>query len=200
MTEADIKGIVRECRNAGYDIRIKDIIFLVACRFIKDAGIVYRCIYDKSISAVELKEYETGISFLKRLVDEKMGQTVQADAKGTTKTAAKKSKKAAYKDITFEENKDALIKLLEDIKHGKASGELDIATALKLETDIRTKLNDKFDISDKKDEHRIVVNSKYNDICPHCRREIRRKTDEDMMNEIRQKYILTPKTEQDERI
>ena len=193
MTESDIKEIVRDCRNAGYDIRIKDIIYLLSCRFIEDASIVYRCIFDKSVSEAELRKYESGISYLKRLIDEKTGQRGPGNGDSAEKSPEKKSKKSRYKDITFEENKDALITLLADIQKSKKSGDLDMATALKLETDIRTKLNDKFDISDKKDEHRIVVNSKYNDICPYCRREIRRKTDEDMMREIKEKYILTPK-------
>lgn len=194
MTESDIKGIVRDCRNAGYDIRMKDIIFILICRFIDDHGIAFRCIHDKSVSATTLREYENGISYLKELVDRQTenGNAVQEE-KGVKDTSAKKKSKSKYKDITFEENKDALISLLEDIKKGKKEGDLDTATALKLETDIRTKLNDKFDISDKKDEHRIIVNSKYNDICPYCRHEIRRKTDADMMAEIKEKYILTPK-------
>ena len=194
MTESDIKGIVRDCRNAGYDIRMKDIIFILACRFMDDHGIAYRCIYNKTVSASELSDYENGITYLKELVDRQIeGENNVSTEKDAKDAVTKRRPKSRYKDITFEENKDALISLLEDIKKGKKAGDLDTATALKLETDIRTKLNDKFDISDKKDEHRIIVNSKYNDICPYCRHEIRRKTDADMMAEIKEKYILTPK-------
>lgn len=195
MTETDIKRIVKDCRDAGYEIRMKDIIFLMACRFIEDAGIVYRSVFDRTVPETELKEYESGISYLKRNLDAELNAEGAGTDGGKDGSRVRKAKKSKYKDITFEENKEALIKLLEEIKAKRGTEDLDIATALKLETDIRTKLNDKFDITEKKDEHRIIVNSKYNDICPYCRREVRIKTDEDMIREIKEKYILTPKNQ-----
>ena len=71
-------------------------------------------------------------------------------------------------DITFEENKQGLIKLLNQITKAKADGIMDTKDAFKLETDIRVKLNDKFDTAEStENKHIIVVPSKHDIICPH---------------------------------
>lgn len=51
------------------------------------------------------------------------------------------------------------------------NGELDAKDFIKLDIEIRTKLNDKFAVSEKQDEQRIIVETKFNTICPHTHRE-----------------------------
>ena len=71
-------------------------------------------------------------------------------------------------DITFEENKQGLIKLLKKTEEAVEKKLMDTKDALKLQTDIRVKLNDKFDTSESNDnKHIIVVPSKHDMICPH---------------------------------
>lgn len=168
MTVNDIKQIVKDARMAGHDIRVKDISYVIVRQFIGDAQTAYRSVYNTSPGedAVKAFERQASIRYLMDTVPGYMGMTGQAQAAPAGKKPASK-----YKDITFEENKEALIELLDEIQEMKGTEELSIRDAVKLETEIRTRLNDKFAVSDKKEEHRIVVQPKFNTICPTTRRE-----------------------------
>lgn len=189
MTTEDIKEIVKSARLAGHDIRVKDISYAIVRQTVEDAVTTYRSIYDASAEEKEVRAFEnkSAMKYLWKAVRK------YTEAGKPAPEQAKKNPASKYKDITFEENKEALIELLDEIQELKGTEDLSVRDAVKLETEIRTRLNDKFAVSDKKEEHRIVVNSKYNSICPYCRREVRIKTDEDMLAEIREKFILTPK-------
>lgn len=193
MTTADIREIVKSARMSGFDIRVKDISYVIVRQTIDDAVAAYRSIYDASADEGEVADFEKSpeMTYLWRTV-----QTYKGTGASNADTQQRKTK-GKYKDITFEENKEALIELLEEIQGIKGTEDLSIRDAVKLETEIRTRLNDKFAVSDKKEERRIVVNSKYNSVCPYCRHEIRVKTDEDMLAEIREKYMLIPKSEKE---
>jgi hypothetical protein len=55
--------------------------------------------------------------------------------------------------------------------------------------DIRVKLNDKFKVESKQQARYIVVQKRYNNVCPHCNREIYIPSKQDLMEE----YNLTEK-------
>lgn len=73
--------------------------------------------------------------------------------------------------ITFEENKAQMVALLQEIQAAKTDGTLDIRDAIKLETEIRTKLNDKFETDSRTAEQYIIVQPKFDTVCPYTRRE-----------------------------
>jgi hypothetical protein len=74
--------------------------------------------------------------------------------------------------ISREQNKAELIKLLKRIEDADASGTIDAKDALKMEADIRVKLNDKFDMEEERGSKRIiVVPQKHDIVCPHTNRE-----------------------------
>ena len=62
--------------------------------------------------------------------------------------------------------------MLDEIRLARMNGELDYKDALKLETEIRTKLNDKFAVADTTEQQYVIVECKYNAICEHCNHEI----------------------------
>ena len=179
----EINKIIKDCQNAGHLLRMPDIGYVCLLQLIKDRNIVYAILHGKGFTKPEISSYDNSgkISFLKKYMKTNFFITKQ-----------EKEFNRAYGDITFEENKEALIKLLDDIRQMAYAGEIDKKDAVKLETDRRTKLNDKFAVSEKQDEQRVVVMKKYNDICV-CGREIYKPTKDDIIEDLAKDYDLIPK-------
>lgn len=185
MNLDEARKLISEAKSAGYSISMRDIAYIVLEREFKDSLVAYRCLFGSMAEPEKAEKYikSVKVDFLR----ENNPDAHKAKAR-QTETGDK-----GLPDITFEENKAELIKLLDRIRKMQENEEIEPKDAIKLETDIRTKLNDKFGTTEKNEEQRVVVESKYNDICPYCRHEVRVKTDEDMLREIKEKYELIPK-------
>jgi hypothetical protein len=96
----------------------------------------------------------------------------------------KKGKKKLYNedDITFDENKAEIIKLIKETQKALEEGKIKSADALKIQADLRVKLNDKFSVKDESQDSLVVVNMKYNSVCS-CGRELYIPTKEDLMQQ-----------------
>lgn len=175
MTVDEIKDIIKESRLAGHDVKMKDVAYIIVRTVIDDRAVAYRSIFDTAESEDSVKQYEMqpGIKFLKNKLKKYISPKTQKSAASAPKAqdTSIKDISSKYKDITFEENKEAMLELIDEIQEGMRNKEIDVAVGLKMQTDIRTKLQDKFEVSNKKDEHRIVVNTKFNHICEWTRKE-----------------------------
>lgn len=175
MTVDEIKDIIKESRLAGHDVKMKDVAYIIVRTVIDDRAVAYRSVFDAAESEDSVKQYEMqpGIKFLKNRLKKYISPKAQKSAASATKDQDTSAKdiNSKYKDITFEENKEAMLELIDEIQEGMRNKEIDVAVGLKMQTDIRTKLQDKFEVSNKKDEHRIVVNTKFNHICEWTRKE-----------------------------
>lgn len=175
MTVDEIKDIIKESRLAGHDVKMKDVAYIIVRTVIDDRAVAYRSVFDVAESEDSVKQYEMqpGIKFLKNRLKKYISPKAQKSAASATKVQDTSAKdiNSKYKDITFEENKEAMLELIDEIQEGMRNKEIDVAVGLKMQTDIRTKLQDKFEVSNKKDEHRIVVNTKFNHICEWTRKE-----------------------------
>lgn len=182
---SEINNIIEHCKSMGYSLRVGDIVYIFALQGFKDKKVVYNALFGVGATAAEVEEYDSSkkMKALSRYLKSKYFKGIPTDDK------------KEYRDISFDENKEALIKLLDKIQSMAANGEIEKKDAVKLETDIRTKLNDKFAVSDKQDDSKVVVLNKYNDVCPYCHHEVRVKTDEDVIEELKENYILTPKSQ-----
>lgn len=69
-------------------------------------------------------------------------------------------------ELSFEENKGALIKMLDEIKDLELTGDIEHKDAIKMAADIRVKLNDKFSVQDDEKGQIVVVPPKFNGVCP----------------------------------
>lgn len=190
----DFNKILEDAKKMGHSLRMSDIFYTFELQRFESKKIVYSVLFGKGSAQEDIDIYDKSakIKFLKKYIEANYPIDTPHSVVGRPRKN-KENESKQYEDITFEENKEALIKLLDKIQSMAASGDIEKKDAVKLETDIRTKLNDKFAVSEKQDEQRIIVLSKYNDTCPYCNHEIRRKTDEDMLAEIKEQYILTPK-------
>lgn len=70
-------------------------------------------------------------------------------------------------EITFEDNRKAMLGLIEKTKRDLAAGRIEAKDALKIETDLRVKLNDKFKVQEDTKDKVVIVEPKYNMVCRH---------------------------------
>ena len=179
----DISKIIDDCKAMNHNVKVGDIAYVFLLRTFKDKEVVFKALFGTTFSDNDIDVYDKSpkTKFLKKYIKSNY------EDKEVPKNSNKK-----IKDISFEENKEALVKRLGDLESLAESGELDAKDALKLEVDIRTRLNDKFAVSEKQDEQRIIVEKKYNDICV-CGREIYRPTRDDIIEDLEKEYDLVPK-------
>ncbi len=193
MNKLDVKKIIEDCSASGYEIRVKDIAYCLLKSQIDEIDIVYNCIFNKCTDMNVISNYDKNkrIRFLERYIKANYSSNVDTVPQNETQD------EELLENISFEENKAALVRRLNEIVKWEKNGDLSKERAAKLEIEIRKIINDKFGVTDKSEEQKIVVLSKYNDICPYCRHEIRRKTDEDMLAEIKEQYDLIPKVKKE---
>lgn len=181
----DINKIIADCKGIGYNVRMSDIAYAMLVRNFKDITIPYTIFYGKGTSEAGIKKFDKSknMKFLKKYIQTNFENEKESEVENNE----------SGNDLTFGENKEQLIKNLETIRKMKESGELDAKDFIKLDIEIRTKLIDKFKVEDNQNEQRIIVYSKYDAICPYCHHEVRSKSAEDAIREIKEKYDLVPK-------
>lgn len=157
ITNEQIRSIIEDCKNSGHEVKIRDIAFVLLTFNLEDINLIYTLIYSKG-KEKNIKKYieSDSISFLKTYMESNY---------------IKKYKKSEL-DITFEENKAYMLKLKKQIEDAMESGEMEKKDAFKFLTDISVKLNNNFQITEEVKEQMIIVNHKYNDICPYCHHEV----------------------------
>lgn len=154
LKKDNIKDILAAVKADWQDVSESDIAFLVLCDTFDDKRTAHRLAYGRECRDVEAFCQKEG---MRRLQEALRPFGIGADLRDT---------------VSREQNKAELMQLLGKIKQAVHNGELEIRDALKMEADIRVKLNDKFDM-DEGDRGRriIVVPQKHDIICPHTHRE-----------------------------
>ena len=174
LSTDDLRQIKADCESAGHSIIVKDISFVLVKRMYSDAIVAYKSIYSDNKNDNDIIAFikSPAISFLTMYMESMLEQ------RGIGGSSAKKSKKTKLSvedDITFEENKAELIKLINETKQKERDGEIDAKQSLDLQTKLRITLNDKFKVQEDIKDNVVIVNQKYDDICPYCRHEIARR-------------------------
>lgn len=161
ITREDIVKITEKCADKGYNIKVRDIAYLILCKHLVNKDVAYMSLFGVEKNDGEISDYDKSekINFLRTIIDEYIPTTknVRTDLKSS--------------DITFEDNKEALVALLDDIQDAVLNEELDKKDAIKLETEIRVKLNDKFNVADETKQQYIIVEPKFNHICEWTHKE-----------------------------
>lgn len=168
LKKTDFVKIISDCKESGYEVKVRDVMFCLLKNVVEDSDVIYNSLFGKTDEAKCITDYEKSkpIKFLDKYINANYNNTKQTDTDNT------KKKKISEEDISFEENKAELIKMLKDIDDAMNDGQIEVKDAMKMKVDIRTKLNDKFGASEKSDEQRIVVvPPKFNHICEKTRTE-----------------------------
>lgn len=190
----EITKTIEDCERIGYNVKMGDIAYAILAKNFKDITIPYTILFGKESSMSAIKKYDSNgnMKFLKKYIDSNFG-----NEDGSTKDNAEKKNS---EELSFGENKEQLIKNLDIIKKMKERGELDAKEFIKLDIEIRTKLVDKFQVSEKQDEQKIITLITYDKVCPFCHHEVRSEPAEEAIREIKEKYDLVPKQKTEEDI
>jgi hypothetical protein len=178
MDNEQIKKTIEHFKEYGDEVRVRDIAFTLLSKMFSDPKTAYQCLfgqdgYDEYVGDTlreKITLYMTDEGFIRNI-------STDDDTGG----------------ITFEENKRAMEKLLDDVQDALKKGVIEPKDAFARMADIRTKLNDKFKVEQTQKDRLIVVNAKYNAICEHCHHEIYIPTKTDLMKE----YNLIENTNND---
>lgn len=159
----EIKKIISLCKSKKYDVKMIDIMYAYSLCWFQDQHVVFAAFFGKEASKEQENEYNSSpkITFLYKHLSKNLTKQ--------TKTATAQNKK--YADITFEENKDAMIRMIDELEVALNEGKIEYKEYSDRVTKLRIALNDKFAVSEKQDEQRVMVVTKFNTICPHTRKE-----------------------------
>lgn len=168
MNLEDIKKTIEAGKKLKHNISVRDISYVLLLKSFDDKKIAFKAIWGNECDDLDMDEYTSSkkILFLKTYLtasvkeEEKSIDIDNFDAEEIDM------------DITFEENKAGLIKLLHEVEAARKKKVLEAKDALKMQIDIRSKLNDKFGASEKDDKDCVVmVEPKFNYICPYTQKE-----------------------------
>ena len=186
ISNAELSEIINECKQNNHNITVRDIAYVVLCRFFDNADVSYRCIYGESRDYS--KEYgdtydkTDDINYLKQYVDYLISR------KKNIIIITFSGYKVSFLKIHMFHLKKYMLKLKKDTEDAMANGEIEKKDGLKILSDLSVKLNDKFQVKDEAVEQVVQVNIKYNSVCS-CGREIYIPTKLDLM----EKYNLIEK-------
>ena len=143
----NIRSIIDAGNVVGHQVIVRDVSFVLLCRMYDEKDLAYKSLFP------DPDDYEKYVKQAKiKWLQEYMSKSFFMDDDNT---------------ITFDENKKAMLDLIEETQKRLANGEIEAKDALKIEADLRVKLNDKFKIQSETKEKVVIVEKKYNMICKH---------------------------------
>lgn len=171
ITNEQIRQTINDCAKAGYSVGMRDLSYVLLCRHYEDRATAYRILFglDADFNADYAYTYDqtASINYLRDYVDFNLNTD--------DITKKKKKKVSSSEDISFEENKAEILNLIKATKQAFEKGEIEAKDALKIEADLRVKLNDKFGANEQVQDQIVVVQQKYDSICARCGTEIARR-------------------------
>lgn len=181
ITIKDIEKTIKDAAKMKLEVTVRDISYVLLFFKYSVKDIAYKSIFDKDASSATIEKYDKSkvVQFLKTYIASNFNEEEKGKSVPEKKSAI--NIESLETDITFEENKAALVKLLQEVDEAIDKGEIAYKDGTKMKIDIRSKLNDKFKVSDEGGQQYIIVEQKFNDICPYCSREISVPTKEDLM-------------------
>ena len=157
ISNENIKNIIADLQNRDIEVRVRDIAYVSLKHLFNDINVSYKAIFGNA-EDYEVSDYD--------------GSTVIEEL---TKYMEDNFFNVADSDISFEENKAYMLKLKSEVERSIKENKIPKKDGYKMLTDISIKLNDKFNVSEDVRDSVVIVNNKYNDICPRCHTEISRR-------------------------
>lgn len=165
ISNEQIKRTIEECAKANHIVNVRDISYALLCLHYEDSLVAYKCIfgndYDYNQEYHNTYDQTATMSYLKTYVEFNLMND--------------KKKKTKSEDISFEENKAEIIKLIKETQEALERGDIDAKDALKIQADLRVKLNDKFSVKDEIQDQVVIVSSKFDAVCGRCGAEVSRR-------------------------
>ena len=163
ITKEQIQDCVAFCEQQGYFIEESDIAYLLINREFKDRYKAYELTKSRGIPDEYVDNYDSSekMACLRKYMNEHWAKRKESVINTESIEGA----------ITFEENRDALIRYLGEIQKLMDEKKIEPKDGMKMMTDIRLKLNDKFNIREAQVEQRIIVQPKFNHVCQYTKKE-----------------------------
>jgi hypothetical protein len=176
MKKLKIENVIKTAQKYGHDVTIRDVTYGLLRSVFNNELMCYTVVFGSPQLDDDIECYERLEKFqylLKFFTDKFTANEREASKNAIVEQLTKQNEKSvqAEKEITFEENKAEMTKLIDRVEEGIATGTIEPDKGLKIIADIRVKLNDKFKVEETTDVQYIVVNKKYNAICEHTHRE-----------------------------
>lgn len=172
VTNEQIKQTVNDCNKAGHSVGLRDISYILLCNQVEDKATAYRVLFglDADFNAEYVYTYDqtSAMVYLREYAE----RNLTVDLFGSKK---KKKKLSEEEDISFEENKAEIINLIKQTQKALEAGEIEAKDALKIQADLRVKLNDKFNVAEDARDQIVVVNQKMDSVCGFCGHEVARR-------------------------
>ena len=159
LTVEKVGEILTNASSQGANLKVRDIAYVLLRRYFDDRSYAWRvCFSDADYDEKTIDAYEEGVGyqFLREVLAE------VRDRGGLLYD----------EDITFEENKAYMLKLKRDTEMAMEAGDLEKKDGLKILSDLSVKLNDKFSVQAEVKDQMVIVEHKYDDICPYCQHEV----------------------------
>ena len=163
ITKEQIHDCVAFCEKQGYFIEESDIAYLLINREFKDRYKAYELTKSRGMPDEYVDNYDGSekMACLRKYMNEHWAKRKESVINTETIEGA----------ITFEENRDALINYLGEIQKLMNEKKIEPKDGMKMMTDIRLKLNDKFNIKEAQVEQPIIVQPKFNYVCQYTHKE-----------------------------
>ena len=193
-----LEKIIEEAKKHSYDVRVRDVGYATLVVGLGDEDLAHKLIFGDDGNIATYKELPHVKFLVNHLKAEDLKRKESKEAEDIAKLIAKsKGKKTDNTDgsMTFEENREGIETQLREIVElkkeamnpmGDEQGAdlKTLALLQKTEADLRVKLNDKFGAAEKTAEQYIIVQPKYNRICPYTRHECYEMTEEYAMQQF----------------
>lgn len=176
-----LDDIIKKAKKKGFDVRVRDVGFSILYNYLKNIDIAYQLIFGVG-GVIEPRTYasEPKMQFLCCEIAQTTKEKEKDEPQNIARLLAENKKIQKEKDkLSFDENREGIEQQLKEIVELKNQAMNDpagadyktLALLQKTESELRVKLNDKFGASEKTDEQYIIVQPKFNKICPYTRRE-----------------------------
>lgn len=180
IKDEQIVNLISDCRGSGHEVGLRDISFTLLSMMYDNTELAYKSVFGSS-DGFETYLKDSKVAFLKSYIKENVVNAILfggKDEQGNT-----------ISDLSFEENKTEMIKLIKETQDQLRDNKIEAKDALKIQADLRIKLNDKFKVAADVRDSVVVVEQKYNSVCEYCGHEIAVPTEEELIK----KYNLVHK-------
>ena len=164
ISKDQVRKIQEVCLQDGHDVRFRDVAYCTLKNIFDDPVLAYKAIFETDASDIIIGNYNKSAKV--KAIEKYIAEHRLLGGKATLLEGV-----PTETDITFAENKAELIKMLDDVDEKLEMGIIEYKDAAKLKVDIRTKLNDKFAVSEDSAAQIIFVQPKFNTDCPHTQKE-----------------------------
>ncbi len=173
-------NIIGDCKNSGHEVGLRDVSFTLLSMLYENTELAYKSVFGNTDGYKDYSK-DSKVAFLKSYIKENV---ISAILFGSKDSGGNK-----VQDLSFEDNKAEIIKLIDATQKALEDNKIEAKDALKIQADLRVKLNDKFKVAADVRDSVVVVEQKYNAVCEYCGHEIAVPSEEELI----QKYNLVHK-------